>query len=67
VNISNTPKFYLLVLALICITVLLAVDSVSQEAGLPIISAIVFYGIGNGVAAKGKVDSPKIFGPKNDN
>ena len=65
-NISNAPKFILLVLALICITVLLAVNSIDQEAGLPIISAIVFYGIGNGVAAKGKVDSPKIFGPKHD-
>jgi len=43
---------------------LLAVKSVSQEAGLPIISAIVFYGIGNGVAARNGKDSPKIFGPK---
>lgn len=53
-------------LALICITVLLAVNSIDETAGLPIISAIVFYGIGNGVAAKGGKDSPKIFGPKND-
>ena len=30
------------------------------------ISAIVFYGIGNGVAAKNGKDSPKIFGPKSD-
>lgn len=30
------------------------------------ISAIVFYGIGNGVAAKGGKDSPKIFGHKSD-
>jgi len=66
-NISNTPKFFLLVLALVCITVLLAVNSIDDSAGLPIISAIVFYGIGNGVAAKSKVDSPKIFGQKNDN
>ena len=53
-------------LALICITVLLAVNSIDEAAGLPIISAIVFYGIGNGVAAKGGKDSPKIFGPKNN-
>jgi hypothetical protein len=67
VNITNPPKALILLAALVCITVLLAVKSVSQEAGLPIISAIVFYGIGNGVAAKGGKDSPKIFGPKNDN
>ena len=63
-NITNTPKFFILMLALVCITVLLAVKSVSQEAGLPIVSAIVFYGIGNGVGAKSKMDSPKIFGTK---
>ena len=65
-NITNPPKALILMLALVCITVLLAVSKISQEAGLPIISAIVFYGIGNGVAAKGGKDSPKIFGPKND-
>jgi hypothetical protein len=45
---------------------LLIFGKVTQEAGLPMISAIVFYGIGNGVAARGGKDSPKIFGPKND-
>jgi len=63
-NITNPPKVAILCLALICITILLSVSKISQEAGLPIISAIVFYGIGNGVAAKGGKDSPKIFGPK---
>ena len=63
-NITNPPKALILCLALICITILLSVSKISQEAGLPIISAIVFYGIGNGVAAKGGKDSPKIFGPK---
>ena len=63
-NITNPPKALILFLALICITILLSVSKISQEAGLPIISAIVFYGIGNGVAAKGGKDSPKIFGPK---
>ncbi len=63
-NITNPPKALILLVALLCITVLLSVNKISQEAGLPMISAIVFYGIGNGVAAKSKVDSPKIFGPK---
>ena len=63
-NITNPPKALMLLVALLCITILLIFGKVTQEAGLPMISAIVFYGIGNGVAAKGGKDSPKIFGPK---
>ena len=64
VIISNPPKALILLVALICITVLLATNSIDQNAGLPMISAIVFYGIGNGVAAKTKQDSPKMFKSK---
>ena len=53
-------------LALVCLTLLMAVNRVDQNAALPMISAIIFYGIGNGVAAKSGKDSPKIFGPKTD-
>ncbi len=63
-NITNPPKALILLVALLCITILLATNSIDQNAGLPMISAIVFYGIGNGVAAKNGKDSPKIFGPK---
>ena len=66
-NITNPPKALILLVALLCITILLATNSIDQNAGLPMISAIVFYGIGNGVAAKNGKDSPKICGPKNDN
>jgi len=66
VNITNLPKAVLLGLALVCVTILLATKSISQEAGLPIISAIVFYGLGNGVAGRSGKESPKIFGPKHD-
>ena len=64
--ISNPPKALILLVALICITVLLATNSIDDNAGLPMISAIVFYGIGNGVAAKTRQDSPKMFGPKDN-
>ena len=65
-NITNPPKALILLVALLCITILLATNSIDQNAGLPMISAIVFYGIGNGVAAKNGKDTPKIFGPKNN-
>lgn len=65
-TISNPPKAFILLVALICVTLLLAIGKVTTEAGLPIITAIVFYGIGNGVAAKtGKAASP-IIGPRNN-
>ena len=63
-NITNPPKALILLVALLCITILLATNSIDQNAGLPMISAIVFYGICNGVAAKNGKDTPKIFGPK---
>lgn len=65
-TISNPPKAFILLVALICVTFLLAIGKVTTEAGLPIITAIVFYGIGNGVAAKsGKPASP-IIGPRDN-
>jgi hypothetical protein len=66
-NITNPPKALILMLALVCLTLLLSIGKIDQNAALPMLSAIVFYGIGNGVAAKGGKESPKIFGPKHDN
>lgn len=65
-TLTNPPKAFILLVALICITVLLAVGRITTEAGLPIISAIVFYGIGNGVAARSGKPSEPIIGPKAD-
>ena len=65
-TLNNPPKAFILLVALICVTVLLALGRVSTEAGLPIISAVVFYGIGNGVAAKTGKPSEPIIGPKHD-
>lgn len=65
-QLANPPKALILLVALICITVLLAVGRVTTEAGLPIISAIVFYGIGNGVAARSGKPSEPIIKPRNN-
>lgn len=63
-TLHNPPKAFILLVALICITILLGLERITTEAGLPIISAIVFYGIGNGVAARtGKASEP-IIAPK---
>ena len=63
-TISNPSKALILLVALLCITILVGIGKVTTEAGLPIISAIVFYGIGNGVGAKQGQQSPKIFEKK---
>ena len=64
-TLNNPPKALILLVALCCVTLLLALGRITTEAGLPIISAIVFYGIGNGVAAKTGKPSEPIISPKN--
>lgn len=63
-TINNPPKALILLIALLCITFLLALGRLTTEAGLPIISAIVFYGIGNGVAARNGTASTPVIAPK---
>ena len=63
-KIANPSKAFILLVALICVTVLMAIGKVSTEAGLPIITAVVFYGIGNGVAARQGISSSPIISPK---
>ena len=63
-TLANPSKALILLVALICITALLALGKITSEAGLPMISAIIFYGIGNGVGAKMGQQSPKIFETK---
>ena len=63
-TLNNPPKALILLVALCCVTLLLALGRITTEAGLPIISAVVFYGIGNGVAAKTGKPSEPIITPK---
>tara|TARA_R110000822_G_scaffold92598_1_gene213509 strand:- start:312 stop:518 length:207 start_codon:yes stop_codon:yes gene_type:complete len=63
-TIANPPKALILLVALLSLVLLMAIGRVSTEAGMPILTAIVFYGIGNGVGAKQGQQSPKIFETK---
>jgi len=57
----NPSKALIALVALICMTVLLAVNSISTDQGLPIITMIVGYSVGNGMAAlTGKSVDPII-------
>ena len=65
-KITNPSKAFILLVGLISVVVLMALDKVSTEAGLPIVSAVVFYGIGNGVAARSGVPVQPVIGKRDD-
>ena len=47
----NPSKALIALVGLICMTVLIAVGAIDQDQGLPIITMIVGYSVGNGMAA----------------
>lgn len=47
----NPSKALIALVALVCMTVLLATNSISTDQGLPVITMIVGYSVGNGMAA----------------
>lgn len=51
-NVNNPPKLLGILVALVTIGVLIAIGAMSEAAGVPIITMIVGYLVGNGVAAK---------------
>jgi len=57
----NPPKALIALVALICMTVLLALGKVDHSQGLPVVTMIVGYSVGNGLAAaSGKPVEPII-------
>jgi hypothetical protein len=64
VNIANPSKAFIALASLICLTVLIAVKAITSDAGLPVITAIVGYAIGNGIAAKQGQPVQPIIGAK---
>ena len=63
-NIANPSKAFIALVSLICLTVLIAVDAITSDAGLPVITAIVGYAIGNGIAARQGQPVQPIIGAK---
>lgn len=51
-NLNNPPKFYIVVLSLICITILMIFGTIDSDAGLGLLGLIVGYAVGNGIAAR---------------
>lgn len=63
-NIANPSKALIALVGLICITVLMVADSISQDAGIGLLSAVIGYSIGNGIAAKQGIPVDPIIGKK---
>ena len=63
-NLANPSKALIALVGLICLTVLIAVDAIAADSGLPVITAIVGYAIGNGIAAKQGQPVEPIIGRK---
>lgn len=63
-NIANPSKALIALVGLVCLTVLMATNSIPTEAGVGMIGSILGYAIGNGIQArKGEPVTP-IIGPK---
>jgi hypothetical protein len=64
VALANPGKAAIIVVGLLAITVLMALGRVDSASGLPVLTAFVGYGIGNGVAARHGTSSSPIIAPK---
>lgn len=63
-TLTNWTKLVVAVTTILSVTVLLATHSISEAAGVPLITLVLGYMLGNGVAArKGEAVEP-IIGPR---
>ena len=51
-SIVNPPKALIALVGLLCITVLMITKTIPTEAGVGLLSFVLGYAVGNGVAAK---------------
>ena len=65
-NIANPSKATIALTALVCVTILLATNSVDQSAGTGLIGMIAGYAVGNGIAARRGDEVTPIIGRKVD-
>jgi hypothetical protein len=64
VTLANPGKAAIIIAGMAAVTLLMALGRITSEAGLPVLTAFVGYGIGNGVAARSGTPSSPIIAPK---
>ena len=65
-KISNPPKALIALVGLVCLTLLMALNSIEEATGTGLIGSILGYAIGNGIAARQKQPVSPIIGRKPD-
>ena len=63
-KITNPPKALIALVGLLCITVLMALESIEQTSGMPVLTLIIGYAVGNGIAARQGSPVEPIIGNK---
>jgi hypothetical protein len=63
-TVNNLPKFVILLVGLLCLTALMIADKIDMASGVPMLTMILGYAIGNGVNAKQGNESSNVFGKK---
>jgi membrane protein YqaA with SNARE-associated domain len=64
--VVNPSKAVVALVAMICITILMAVNRIAPEAGTGMLGAIVGYAIGNGIAAATHMKVTPIIGERKE-
>lgn len=62
ITVANPPKALIVITALVCITVLLALNAIDETAGAGLLGSIVGYAVGNGIAARNGEPVQPILG-----
>lgn len=65
-TISNPSKALIALVGLICITILMAINAIDSQTGMPIFTLVVGYAVGNGIAARNNEPVEPIIGPKKE-
>lgn len=63
-SVNNIPKLVVSLVLTICMTVLMMSKTVTSEAGVPFLTAIGGYVLGNGIAARRNEPVEPIVGPR---
>ena len=63
-KIANPSKALIALVGLVCITVLMAIGKLDMENGMPVLTLIIGYAVGNGIAARSGEPVQPIIGRK---
>jgi len=63
-TVNNLPKFVILLVGLLCLTALMIANKIDMASGVPMLTMIIGYSIGNGVNARQGNESSNVFGKR---